>query len=256
MKKKDKERNPRVVRILGRLGTVFIVLGICGILLPFLNNYLIRRNSQIDLSRISAQTMALNQQNGEAIPWNEVREIGYVDFWPELGKADIGQIVGELHVPSVGITLPVFNTSSNANLLAGVGELFPDRAMGQGNFALSGHYVQGNGVLLHNLMDAEVGRTIYVTNKEHIYVYRIAEVVKKGPEAVHMVEEGQVREYPEADAICTIMTCYNGKANARWFVVGTLEATVPYDPAILSREWGGESDKKQEMASFGAFSFS
>ncbi len=229
----EKEKNAKKIKITSTLGTILIILGILGILLPYFNSWLLGRNSDIDLTGISAAQMQAAQKTGEDVPFDEIKEVGFFDFWPLLGKWKTEDIAGELIIPSLDIDLAIFNDAENINLLAGVGQLLPDRPMGEGNYVLTGHHVQGKGTLLHNLMDAEIGAKIYITDKDKLYIYKVLETVQKDTDAIHMLDEERLDNYDDKDAIVSIMTCYRGQANSRWFVIAGLEEVTAYDPALI-----------------------
>lgn len=48
-----------------------------------------------------------------------------------------------------------------------------------------------------------------------------------------MLDEDRLNLYEDEEAIITIMTCYRGQANSRWFVIAGLEEVTDYDPAKL-----------------------
>lgn len=227
------------ITLIHRLGVVFIVLGLLGLMLPLVNNTLLRMNSRINLHNISAEDMERNFENAEYFPIEKIEEIGYVNFWPLLGKSHDDQIIGELVVPSVGIDMPIYSSSSNENLLAGAGLLFPNRRMGVGNYTLAGHRASGKNILMHNLMDVEIGKTIYVTNKRVIYAYKVVSTVQKNTDAVEMLDDSQTEKY-ENSPIVSLMTCYNGQGNSRWFVIGKIAGFMPYSPEALEKEYEGE----------------
>ena len=234
-----KKPEDRRVTLIHRLGVVFIVLGLLGLMLPLVNNSLLRFNSQINLHNISAEDMQKNFENAEYFPIEQIQEIGYVNFWPLLGKSHDDQIIGELAVPSVGMDMPIYSSSSNENLLAGAGLLFPNRRMGVGNYTLAGHRARGRNILMHNLMDVEIGKTIYVTNKRVIYAYKVVSTVQKNTDAVEMLDESQIEKYDNSP-IVSLMTCYNGQGNSRWFVIGKIAGFLPYSPEALEKEYDGE----------------
>lgn len=234
-----KKKADKRITLIHRLGVVFIVLGLLGLMLPLVNNTLLRMNSRINLHNISAEDMERNFENAEYFPIEKIEEIGYVNFWPLLGKSHDDHIIGELVVPSVGIDMPIYSSSSNENLLAGAGLLFPNRRMGVGNYTLAGHRASGKNILMHNLMDVEIGKTIYVTNKRVIYAYKIVSTVQKNTDAVEMLDDSQIEKY-ENSPIVSLMTCYNGQGNSRWFVIGKIAGFMPYSPEALEKEYEGE----------------
>ena len=234
-----KKKADKRITLIHRLGVVFIVLGLLGLMLPLVNNTLLRMNSRINLHNISAEDMERNIENAEYFPIEKIEEIGYVNFWPLLGKSHDDHIIGELVVPSVGIDMPIYSSSSNENLLAGAGLLFPNRRMGVGNYTLAGHRASGKNILMHNLMDVEIGKTIYVTNKRVIYAYKVVSTVQKNTDAVEMLDDSQTEKY-ENSPIVSLMTCYNGQGNSRWFVIGKIAGFMPYSPEALEKEYEGE----------------
>lgn len=238
IKNSEKPENKRIT-LIHRLGVVFIVLGLLGLMLPLVNNTLLRMNSRINLHNISAEDMERNFENAEYFPIEKIEEIGYVNFWPLLGKSHDDHIIGELVVPSVGMDMPIYSSSSNENLLAGAGLLFPNRRMGVGNYTLAGHRASGKNILMHNLMDVEIGKTIYVTNKRVIYAYKVVSTVQKNTDAVEMLDDSQTEKY-ENSPIVSLMTCYNGQGNSRWFVIGKIAGFMPYSPEALEKEYEGE----------------
>lgn len=228
----QEKASSRSQKVLHRLSSLFILLGILGLCLPLLNNLLLRRNQTIDLSSLDAESLKRNAESVEYVPMDEIREIGYFNFWSDLGKYRPDEIVGEVFIPSESIALPIFGNARNANLLAGVGQLFPDRRAGEGNYVISGHRASGKGILLHNLMDVKEGATVYITDLETLYIYRVIHTVEKATDAVNMLSEDQTDNYG-GKPIVSIMTCYNGKSSSRWFVIAELEETLPYDPTLI-----------------------
>lgn len=235
-KQKVETKATRRYKLVRALGMCCVGLGVMGMALPFFNSALIARNSRaIDLEQITASQMAANRKDLPSFPHEDIEEIGYVKFWADLGNYAEDEIVGSLHLPSLDIHLPIFQTASNANLLAGLGELLADAQMGEGNYAISGHRAQGKGVLLNRLMEAELGKTLYLTDKKTLYVYRIVDLVQTEITATDRLAQDQVRNYG-GKPIASLMTCYFGKSSSRWFVIGQLEQTLPYSPAQVREE--------------------
>lgn len=223
------EKNSRREKWMRNLGRLFIVLGILGILLPYFNSYLLRKNSEISLAGITAEEMQENAREIEGIDFENITEIGHFNFWSQLGKWKTEDIIGELIIPDLDIRLTVFNNARNESILAGVGVLMPNRQPDLGNFVLTGHHVQAKGVLLHNLMDAQLDSKVYFSDKDKVYVYRIVETKQTDTDAVEMLGQDQVQNYQGAHSILSIMTCYQGKVSSRWFVIAQYEETMEYE---------------------------
>lgn len=216
------------------IGILCIVVGIIIFLIPYLNDYLIRRYSQLDLSAITAAQMAANAKHGGQALHEDIEEIGLFNVWGMLGKYKLDEIVGELTIPSQHIDLAVFSKATNENLLAGVAPIKNNQVMGEGNYTLSGHRAKGKDVLLHNLMDAQIGDRINLTDKKKIYVYKVVDAIQVDTDAVEMLEDSQMNNYGKKPII-SIMTCYYGRSSSRWFIIGTLEKVIPYSPDEMKK---------------------
>ncbi|MDO5734767.1 MAG: class A sortase [Eubacteriales bacterium] len=216
------------------LAIFIIILALIMFALPFVNSALIKRYSQLNLNAITASELQRNQQNDAHVAFEDIEEIGIINIWPWLNKYDRDNIVGLLNFPSLDIKLPIFNSASNENLLAGVATLKPEQKMGQGNYTISGHRARGKGVLLHNLMDAEIGSVVKLSDKEKIYIYRVVDALQVENEAVHMLDDAQMEKYGNKPLL-SIMTCHFGKSTSRWFVIASLEEIVDYSDAEFNR---------------------
>jgi sortase A len=89
--------------------------------------------------------------------------------------------VGRVAVPSVDISLPVFNQINDATLSVGTVMYYPERGLGRGNTVLaSHHYLRGSG-LLNALDRVKKGDAIELSDLDTVWTYRVAsnQVVKK-----------------------------------------------------------------------------
>ncbi len=233
MESTDKEATRAPKRKLAGLQVLAIFIIIIALImfaLPFVNSALIRRYSQLNLNALTASEMKRNQEHENFVSYDDIEEIGIINIWPWLNNYNRDNIVGILNFPSLDIELAIFNSASNENLLAGVATLKPHQKMGEGNYTVSGHRARGKGVLLHDLMDAEIGSIVKISDKEKIYTYRVVDALQVENEAVHMLEDGQVEKYG-GKPLLSIMTCHFGKSTSRWFVIATLEEVTDYSDA-------------------------
>ncbi|MDO5738316.1 MAG: class A sortase [Eubacteriales bacterium] len=242
VKESDKERAETVVkkdkpRLAGMqvLAIIIIIIALIMFALPFVNSALIKRYSQLNLNAFTAADLARNQANENFVPFDDIEEIGIVNVWPWLNKYDRNNIVGLLSFPSLDIELAIFNAATNENLLAGVATLKPELKMGEGNYVISGHRARGKGVLLHNLMDAEIGSIVKITDKKKIYSYRVVDALQVENEAVHMLSDEQIEKYG-GKPLLSIMTCHFGKSSSRWFVIASLEDVTDYNDSDFRAE--------------------
>lgn len=226
----DTEGRQSGISVIRILAIIAMISSVVLFALPFINAGLIKKYSQINLNSISAETMAENLVRPGPEVKDEIEEIGVFNIWPWLNNYDEDNIIGQLTIPDLHVNLAIFKDTTNANLLAGTCQLKQKQKMGEGNFTLSGHRAKGKGVLLHNLMEADIGARINLTDKKNIYVYRIVDTVQTKTDAVDMLEDQQTSKFHDRPII-SIMTCYFGKSSSRWFVIGELVTVLPYSVA-------------------------
>jgi len=83
-------------------------------------------------------------------------------------------IIGSIAIPSVDMQLPIVKGVGNAALAVGAGTMKPNQSLGQGNYALAGHYFEEKDILFSPLYKASIGDTIYITDLTNIYEYQLA----------------------------------------------------------------------------------
>lgn len=110
--------------------------------------------------------------------------------------------IGIMSIPEIKMTNPIFNGyGDNGNYLAlGACTMKPNQVMGQGNYALAGHYMQGNTVF-HSLSKAQKGMYVYITNLKHIYQYQIDNVT-----TINKYDVGVINNITNQKTI-TLITC-------------------------------------------------
>ncbi len=234
--KDKKEESPKRLQGMQIIAIFIILIALVMFAMPFVNSALIKRYSQLNLNAITKEDMQRNQQNDAFIPFDNIEAIGIFNIWPWLNQYNPDNIVGVMNFPSLDIELAIFNSATNENLLAGIATLKPEQVMGEGNYTVSGHRSRGSGVLLHDLMDAEIGAVVKISDKDKIYRYRVVDVVQVENEAVHMLDDEQMAKYGDKPLL-SIMTCYFGKSTSRWFVIAALEDVVDYSEAAFKSDY-------------------
>lgn len=131
--------------------------------------------------------------------------------------------VGQLRVPAVGLDLPIGIGVSNTVLVRGAGTLKADQRMGQGNYALAGHYMTTNRLLFSPLKDIHRGDSVYLTDQRQVYRYRVTRV--------RVVDRYQVTVIDDVPGkkLVTLVTCASAKRNEpkRLVVQGELQTVRP-----------------------------
>lgn len=138
-------------------------------------------------------------------------------------------VIGAVAIPQLDINLPIFKGVDNISLLYGAGTMKPNQVMGKGNYTLAGHNMTGFSsdlsILFTPLMKATKGMTIYTTDKENIYQYRIDEIKTVTPNHIEVLDDT-----PNKNEI-TLVTCAEAEAVHRTVIHGTLSAVTPYTKA-------------------------
>lgn len=82
--------------------------------------------------------------------------------------------IGELLIPQLKLTLPVFATPTMATLSAGVARYFPTRPLlTAGNQVLIAHNFDGADVLLRRIDQLQKNAMLYLTDKQTVNQYRV-----------------------------------------------------------------------------------
>ncbi|KOY84215.1 class A sortase [Lysinibacillus macroides] len=155
-----------------------MVILIIGLLLIFINpiqNAIIDRLSN-RLSTIDYSAAAI-EKNNEAqadFEFDDVQSLSIAEVLQAQVKASNMPVIGSIIVPSVEMQLPILKGVGNAVLAAGAGTMKPDQQLGQGNYALAGHYFENKDILFSPLYKAQVGDRIYVTDMTDVYEYQLA----------------------------------------------------------------------------------
>ncbi|WP_152927952.1 class A sortase [Lysinibacillus macroides] len=157
---------------------LLMVILIIGLLLIFINpiqNAIIDRLSN-RLSTIDYSAAAI-EKNNEAqadFEFDDVQSLSIAEVLQAQVKASNMPVIGSIIVPSVEMQLPILKGVGNAVLAAGAGTMKPDQQLGQGNYALAGHYFENKDILFSPLYKAQVGDRIYVTDMTDVYEYQLA----------------------------------------------------------------------------------
>lgn len=133
--------------------------------------------------------------------FQEVQSINFADvLQAQLNKKNFA-VIGAITIPTVDLELPIGKGVSEDVLLYGAGTMKPDQQLGQGNYALASHYIEGKDVLFGPLYNVSIGDSMFVSDSTHIYEYKVTlkEVILDSD--VHVI-------YDQPDeTLLTLITC-------------------------------------------------
>jgi sortase A len=110
---------------------------------------------------------------------------------------------GTIEIPSIGMKLPILEGMTQENLSVGAGTMKPNQVLGQGNFALAGHYMTNEGLLFGGIKNVHQGDLIQLTyqNQLRLVAYRVTEV------KLITKDQGQVISDSQGTGLLTLITC-------------------------------------------------
>src|SRR5699024_1663582 len=130
-------------------------------------------------------------------------------------------MIGEIYVPDVGIHIPILEGLTNENLWLASATMKPNQVMGEGNYAIAGHYMLDKSLLFTPLENSREGQKVYITDKRTVYEYTIKSIRQMDPSNGHVINNS------EGDGLVTLVTCSDPWGTERIIVRG--ELTKEYD---------------------------
>ena len=213
---------------------LLILLLMLGLLLIFnkgFRNMLMAWNTnKYQVTKIDKKTLKQNNQVGIGnFDFSKVNPISFEDVMKNQLNAQKLPVIGGIAIPDLGINLPIFRGIGNVELMYGAGTLKEDSVMGQGNYALASHHVTGvtgaPQLLFTPLERAKKDMTIYITDKEKIYQYKIHDVQVMTPDHVEVIDD-----HPGKKEL-TLVTCDDIEAVNRIIVFADYVKEFPFDTA-------------------------
>ncbi|MFC6261873.1 class A sortase [Levilactobacillus fujinensis] len=175
---------------------------------------------------VQAATKTAQDEQGRTDPFNYAKTAqltplavaGY-GLRELTGTSDYGAI-GQLRVPAVGLDLPIGVGVSNDVLVRGAGTLKADQQMGQGNYALAGHYMTTQRLLFSPLKGVRKGDSVTLTDKRRVYRYRVTRVEVIDRHKVDVIDDVPGKK------LVTLITCNSARRGEpkRLVVQGELQS--------------------------------
>lgn len=124
---------------------------------------------------ITRQSIKQDRQKKATYNFSDVKDLNFQTVAQARAKKQPINIIGEITVPAINMTLPIANGVNNTTLALAAGTMRPDMQMGQGNYALAGHNMANGSKILFSPLyyHAKVGQMIYITDLDRVYEYRI-----------------------------------------------------------------------------------
>lgn len=166
-------------------------------------------------AQVTKTTIAKSRQVKGEFDFSKVKSIDTKQVAAAaLNRDDVGTL-GKIAIPAVNLSLPILKGLSDTALSTGAGTMKADQTMGQGNYALAGHYMTNKGILFSPIADTQLGEKIYITDLSQVYTYQIDVKKVVDPTQVSIIDDVPGKK------MITLITCADGGAN-RWSVQGEL----------------------------------
>lgn len=210
------------------VSVIAFLFGLLVFFSPNIGQHLIKSKGakEINISHVEMQKN-LNKK-GEFIP-EDVRPLTTKELLAnQFSKADLPGI-GIISIPDINLELPVFNGITYETMMYGAGTAKPNQQMGKGNYALASHTIFNsfNGsiitnLLFGNLIYTQIGQSIFLTDKDKSYEYKIDNIYRVD------VSQGNIIEDHKDKKEITLYTCTTLTGNERLVVHGSLINTSKY----------------------------
>lgn len=152
-----------------------LIIGLLLIFITPIQNALIARMSdKFNAIEYSTGDIKKNNQLDADFEFEAVQSLSIAEVLQAQIKASKMPVIGSIAVPSVHMQLPILKGVGNAVLAIGAGTMKPNQQLGQGNYALAGHYFEEKDILFSPLYQAQIGDIFYVTDMSNVYEYKLA----------------------------------------------------------------------------------
>lgn len=185
-----------------KLTTILLIcLLLAGIMLLFVNpiqNKMIAFNTEALLQKPITPVATVAEASFD---FEEVQSIELTDVVAaQLTKEDT-PVISRISIPTVQLNLPIGKGVAESVLLYGAGTMKADQVLGEGNYALASHYIEGQNVLFGPLYHVEIGDHIFINDEHSVYEYviRVKEII--------LETDVQVIEDVPEKTLLTLITC-------------------------------------------------
>ncbi|MGG5371961.1 class A sortase [Enterococcus sp. AZ196] len=181
-------------------------LAISCLFVPFIKQVLIIYRTQ-NVSIKTSETI----RSAEDVPLEAVQPPDLSDVL-KFEQRQTFDSTGQIVIPGIEISLPLFSGVVNDQLLVGAGTLFPERNPEKQNMVVIGHHLGQNNLLFGKLLDVAVGDAIYLEYQSQFYQYRVSQTQTIQQTELHVLEN-------RSKAEITLITCDKPTHTEQRFVV-------------------------------------
>lgn len=202
-----------------------LVLGLILVFISPIQNAIIAHSShQLNTTEISVEEIEKNNQVNADYVFEDVQSLSIAEVLKAQTKANKMPIIGSIAIPSVDMQLPIVKGVGNAALAVGAGTMKPNQSLGQGNYALAGHYFEEKDILFSPLYKASIGDTVYVTDLTNIYEYHLASKKVIAATDIYVIDD-----IPNK-TVLTLITCADN-GSKRLAIQADFVQQYPFDKA-------------------------
>lgn len=210
----------------GILLGIILIVGLALIFNEPIKGYLVQRNADQKMAQVTKDQIKQNKLKDGDFDFGKVKQIDASQVVKTSLQND-ANVLGKMAVPAVGLKLPIVKGLSEAALSSGGGTMKPDQVMGEGNYALAGHYMTNKGALFSPLERAQLGQMVYITDLNKVYQYKITYKKIVDPESVWLIND------VKGSSLLTLITCADGGVN-RWCIQANLVKVQTADKTTLA----------------------
>ena len=202
-----------------------LVLGLILVFIsPIQNASIAQLSHQLNTTEISVEEIEKNNQVNADYVFEDVQSLSIAVVLKAQTKANKMPIIGSIAIPSVDMQLPIVKGVGNAALAVGAGTMKPNQSLGQGNYALAGHYFEEKDILFSPLYKASIGDTVYVTDLTNIYEYHLASKKVIAATDIYVIDD-----IPNK-TVLTLITCADN-GSKRLAIQADFVQQYPFDKA-------------------------
>ena len=213
------------------LNTFIVLLFIVGLVLifnkPIRNMMIATKSNHYQLQNVSKEKIEKNKKSDVSFDFAAVKSVDFQSVLSNQFDSQPLPVIGGIAIPELNINLPIFKGVGNTSLLYGAGTMKADQVMGEGNYTLAGHNMTGFtsdlSILFTPLEKAKAGMSIYVTDKNNVYQYKIDKIDVVTPEHVEVLNDTPGKKE------ITLVTCADAEATHRIIVHGTFVDEKAFD---------------------------
>lgn len=200
---------------------ILLVVGVCLIFSQQIKEHLVSTYRP----NITRQTIQKNAKKKATYNFSDVKDLNFQAVAKARAQKQPINIIGEITVPAINMTLPIANGTSNTNLALAAGTMRADMKMGEGNYALAGHNMANGSKILFSPLyyHAKVGQKVYITDLKRVYEYQIYQRKIIPATAVQVINN-------TTQKIITLITC-DETGEHRLMIRGKFVKSEPFNKA-------------------------